>query len=592
MFIHLRIGQRLALGFGLVLALMVAAVAAGLWQTQRIYANTEYFTANLFPSVSAIRNINGAIDDARRLELRHISASDAASLPDIEQERAAAIAKFGQLVAEYERSLVSDEQDRRLVGGMKKAADAYFAVWSRIEPLSRRAHTDPQAAAQANLLSNTEAVMAFREAGAAMDAWWDYNQKLGQDGGADAARAKSTAIAILLTLAAVALAAGVAAATFITRSVTRPIGQAVRMAQAVAKGDLTLDVALSGRDETAELLRALGDMNSSLRRIVGQVRGASDSIATGSAQIATGNADLSQRTEEQASNLQQTAASMEQLAGNVRSNTESAQQAARMAAEAAQAARSGGQVVGEVVGTMREIATASGKIADIIGVIDGIAFQTNILALNAAVEAARAGEQGRGFAVVAAEVRTLAQRSADAAKEIKTLISDSVEKVEAGTQQVDRARSSMDGIVEQVSRVTQLIGEISTASAEQNSGIQQVGGAVQQLDQVTQQNAALVEESAAAADSLRHQAAKLAEMVAVFRLAQGDSQPATHAAPAGTPPVVQARAVIGAAQARTRALPVIGTARPAATGGDAGASAHPKAAPGSKAATADDWSAF
>jgi len=276
---------------------------------------------------------------------------------------------------------------------------------------------------------------------------------------------------------------------------------------------------VSGRGEVAEMMLAMQQMQASLVRIVGEVRLSSDSIATGSSEIATGNADLSQRTEEQASNLEETAASMEELTSTVKNNADTAHKAAALAGEASRAAVQGGEVVGQVVSPMEEISAASRKITDIISVIDGIAFQTNILALNAAVEAARAGEQGRGFAVVASEVRSLAQRSADAAREIKTLIGASVEKVENGTQLVSEAGRSMEGIVAQVQRVSDLIGEISSATSEQTTGISQVGEAVTHLDQVTQQNAALVEQSAAAADSLRHQAAKLAEVVSVFRLA-------------------------------------------------------------------------
>ena len=279
-------------------------------------------------------------------------------------------------------------------------------------------------------------------------------------------------------------------------------------------------VELAGGDELlrGQLLLALKAMNDSLVRIVSEVRQGSDHIATGSSQIATGNADLSQRTEEQASNLQQTAASMEQLSGTVRTTADTASKANQLAASASAAAIKGGEVVSTVVNTMQGIDASSKKIADIIGVIDGIAFQTNILALNAAVEAARAGEQGRGFAVVASEVRSLAGRSAEAAKQIKSLIGASVEQVEVGASQVNDAGESMKSIVSEVQRVSQLISEISAASAEQSQGIIQVGHAVTQLDQVTQQNAALVEESAAAADSLKHQAKNLAELVSVFRL--------------------------------------------------------------------------
>lgn len=331
--------------------------------------------------------------------------------------------------------------------------------------------------------------------------------------------------ALLLGASALAIAMAIAAGYLITRSLLRALGADPALlgaaAERVAQGDLfPIDGASAA--QTGSVLASLGTMQANLANVVGQVRSASDSIATGSAQIAVGNADLSQRTEEQASNLQQTAASMEQLTGTVRNNAETAQQADQLATTASDAAIKGGEVVEQVIGTMEEIAASSKKISDIIGVIDGIAFQTNILALNAAVEAARAGEQGRGFAVVAGEVRTLAQRSANAAKEIKALIVDSVEKVSVGTRQVNEAGESMSAIVTQVKHVSDLIGEISRATSEQTNGISQVSDAVNQLDQVTQQNAALVEESAAAADSLRQQADRLTKVVSVFKLQNGE----------------------------------------------------------------------
>jgi methyl-accepting chemotaxis protein len=321
---------------------------------------------------------------------------------------------------------------------------------------------------------------------------------------------------VLISAAVVLLAAWFAWS--LIRHITRGIANAVLVAQTVASGNLGSRIEVTSRDETGQLMTALKHMNDSLVTVVSQVRHSADSIATGSSQIAGGNADLSQRTEEQASNLQQTAASMEEITSTVQQSADTARQATQLASSASAVAAEGGEVVGQVITTMEAISASSRRIADITSVIDGIAFQTNILALNAAVEAARAGEQGRGFAVVAGEVRTLAQRSAQAAREIKNLIGESVEKVENGSRLVAQAGETMDAIVNQVKRVTDLIGEISSASTEQSAGIGQIGDAVAQLDQVTQQNAALVEESAAAAESLKHQAAALAQTVAVFRL--------------------------------------------------------------------------
>jgi methyl-accepting chemotaxis protein len=335
----------------------------------------------------------------------------------------------------------------------------------------------------------------------------------------NAANERSFGLRLLLTV--LTLVAGGACAFFISRSIVRPIGRAVQVAETVAAGDLSARIEVASRDETGQLMQALKNMNASLAKVVGEVRHGTETIATASGQIASGNQDLSSRTEEQASSLQQTAASMEELTSTVKQNADNARQANQLAVSASEVAVRGGSVVGQVVDTMGSINASSRKIVDIIGVIDGIAFQTNILALNAAVEAARAGEQGRGFAVVASEVRNLAQRSAAAAKEIKTLIGDSVDKVEEGSKQVAEAGRTMEEIVDSVKRVTDIMGEITAASQEQTSGIEQINQAITQMDQVTQQNAALVEEAAAAAASLQEQAGSLSQTVGVFRLDAG-----------------------------------------------------------------------
>ena len=339
---------------------------------------------------------------------------------------------------------------------------------------------------------------------------------------------------MLLSLGGAGLLLGLVLAGWITRSITAPLQQALRVAQSVAAGDLRSRVQVTSHDEAGQLLQALSDMNASLTGIVQEVRRGSDTIATATSQIAAGNLDLSSRTEEQAAALEQTTASMQELSGTVQQNFASGKMANELAESASQVAVRGGDVVGQVVHTMEAINTSSRKIADIIGVIDSIAFQTNILALNAAVEAARAGEQGRGFAVVASEVRALAGRSAEAAKEIKHLIATSVDNVAQGCTQVEKAGSTMDEIVVSVRRVSDIMGEISSASSDQTHGIEQINQAMVQMDQVTQSNAALVEEAAAAAQSLERQAQALVHTVSVFRLEGDEGAAATASAPRST----------------------------------------------------------
>jgi methyl-accepting chemotaxis protein len=338
------------------------------------------------------------------------------------------------------------------------------------------------------------------------------------------------AYVVIAVVCGIVVLLGLVTATLILRTITAPLHEAVALADRIADGDLTAKVTINRHDELGRLLGSLNAMTERLRSVVGEVRSGVDSVSTASGEIATGNQDLSARTEQTAANLEETAASMEELTATVTQSADTARQANQLAATAAQAAEQGGTVVQQVVQSMQQITDSSRKIADIIGVIDSIAFQTNILALNAAVEAARAGEQGRGFAVVAGEVRALAGRSAEAAKEIKQLITTSVDNVQSGSEQVEQAGRSMDEIVASVRRVSDLIGEITASSTEQRDGINQVNQAVSNLDQMTQQNAALVEESSAAAMALQEQASRLSDVVAIFKLGQQAQSAVKYAA--------------------------------------------------------------
>ena len=514
-----KIGTRLGAAFAGVLALTVLLGAFSIEQLSLVNDATRDEATHWLAATWALGDYRSVIDNIRRVEVQDITASAVADFDRWERRIAELKAKAGNAWKVY-LTTVAPGQEQSLASAIEAAQQKFFEADAALLKTSRETAGFTEEVRKAY---NGESLQKFNALTAAVDkdvALQGEGAYTAYRNSQDAYHSTRTAVVALLLIT---IAIGSALARFITRGITRPVAVAVQLARTVASGDLTSNIEVRSRDEIGQLQHALAEMNARLSEIVSQVRSSSDSIATGSQEIATGNADLSQRTEEQASNLEQTAAAMEELAATVQQNTDSANLADQLAMHASTVAQRGRQVVERVVSTMEAISQSSRKIADIIGVIDGIAFQTNILALNAAVEAARAGEQGRGFAVVAGEVRTLAQRSAQAAREIKSLIDESVEKVETGTGLVATAGETMAEIVASVKRVSDLVAEISAASREQSSGIGQVGDAVQQLDQVTQQNAALVEESAAASESLQLQARQLTSIVSFFRLNQDTS---------------------------------------------------------------------
>lgn len=516
---NMRIGTRLWISFGIILGILVLMAIVGNGLNAK---NKQKLLSALEASNKKSMNV-GAMKSA-------LTESNVLMRTIGLQSDSSAIQKIEARVTEQNKRYTQARDELSALG----LNDGEKAIIEQINRLDAEAAVHFKEAVGQMLASNVEGagkVISTKIDGLMQEALAEMD-KLVAFGNASSADILTTSVAddnqlMVLTgsIGTLSLAIGGAFAWVITHSITKPLNEAVEVASRVATGDLTSEIGECNEDEIGQLLNALRQMNNSLSEIVNGVRTGTETIATASREIASGNADLSSRTESQASSLEETASSMEELTSVVRQNAENARQANQLVHSASDVAIRGGDVVGQVVETMGSIKESSRKIVDIIGVIDGIAFQTNILALNAAVEAARAGEQGRGFAVVATEVRNLAQRSAGAAKEIKALINDSVEKVDVGGKLVDEAGKTMEEIVTSVKHVADIMNEITAASSEQSNGIEQINQAIAQMDQMTQQNSALVEEAAAAAESLQDQAARLAQTVAVFKLDGGNRTP-------------------------------------------------------------------
>ena len=530
---NMNIAKRLAAGFGIIGVLLLGSQTFGITMVSRVSAGTAELADRSIPNINATSAVLAEINDVavalRNMMLDADPADRQKQLEEIASSRKAGQEQLAQLRKNLNRPDTLAVLDRMLA-----ANDKYVQGQ---EELIKRIQAGDEQGARAFL---TEVMRpALGDLKGAVNEQLALQREIATRRADDARATEASTRLLMLALALASLAVAILVAWWNTRSITRPLARALDVANTVAAGDLTSRIEVTSRDETGRLLQALKTMNENLVRTVTTVRTSTETIGTASGEVAAGNLDLSSRTEQQASSLEETASSMEELTSTVKQNADNARQANTLAEAASSVAERGGQVIGEVVGTMERINSSAGKIADIIGVIDGIAFQTNILALNAAVEAARAGEQGRGFAVVATEVRNLAQRSAAAAKEIKGLIGDSTEAVAAGSKLVNDAGATMSEIVDSVRRVTDIMSEITAASSEQTAGIEQINEAVAQMDQVTQQNAALVEQAAAASASMQEQTVKLAEAVSVFRIdgsaaapVQASVQPVVRAAPA------------------------------------------------------------
>jgi methyl-accepting chemotaxis protein len=523
-FHHLKIANKLLLAFAIVIALTCVMGVFSIVQLVKVSNASSDIARNWMPGTRHLGEVQTSLARYRISEATHILQDEEA---DMKAADKALATRRDTMKTQQDAlaALMTDAEEQRLYGEFQKDIAAYMAESGKLTALS---HAGNKNEARAVFKGTSNKI--YRKLNEEFEVLAKYN-----DSGSSAAEQSAEQIfrwsrQLIIGAMLLLVAVGIALAVWVARMVARPLQDAVGVAQSVAGGDLTAAIDVDSRDETGMVMRALRDMNDSLARVVGQVRGSTDAIATASAQIASGNLDLSARTEDQASSLEETAAAMEELTATVRQNANNAKLADQLAQSASTGAADGGKVVDEVITTMAAISAASNQIVNIIAVIDGIAFQTNILALNAAVEAARAGEQGRGFAVVASEVRNLAQRSATAAKEIKQLIEASVQQMNSGTVLVQRAGHTMEQVVASVRHVSEVVADISASSVEQRAGIEEINKAIGQIDATTQHNAALVEEAAAATAAMQEEAAQLAAVMARFRLAGAPAAAGMHRA--------------------------------------------------------------